>query len=384
MQEITVAEPRNEKELCQLFEDLLFMRTEKFLAREVGKKGITLSPENIDLLGALGITSRIFRRWYQTTWHYHDFASKHFSGMTPRQELSIRYPTLATGHTYISAEMVKMGAEPKIIPHFFSQNMAEFTEGVFSYGKSQQLQKEKTAGKTILTSPSYDIGFKEFTLRMEEVEQDIKKYKIIQLSKISEKRYWQLFWHDTPITLALNSELKLPHDRLIELSVALHFLFNALVKRQGKNSGDFMSFDELFYNVWRICQDFDSKLLPLDKILVRDARTIPKILELENGEYSFSVYYNLTNLLDELFLFPADRYFGAVECVWIDKESFLRDLMVTFELLKNNLRTPFLNKGHQEKYPGININEKATDIYRLWFSPPTAFRILPRTLEFMG
>src|SRR3989338_6689661 len=117
-----------------------------------------------------------------------------------------------------------------------------------------------------------------------------------------------------------------------------------------------MSFDELFYNVWRICQDFDSKLLPLDKILVRDARTIPKILELENGEYSFSVYYNLTNLLDELFLFPADRYFGAVECVWIDKE----------------------------KFPGININEKATDIYRLWFSPPTAFRILPRTLEFMG
>lgn len=383
MQEITITEPRDENEMVELFEDLLFMRTEKFLGREVGKKDRDISSKDIELLGTLGITDRIFRRWYQTTWHYHDFAPKHFSGMTPRQELSIRYPALSTGHAYLSTELVKMDTGPKVLPHFFTQNIIESIGSIFSYGKNELSRQKTPKGETILVPPSYDVGFKEFVSRMEEIEQDIKKYKITTLPEDSENRYWQIFWQDVSLTLALNSELNLPRKRLIELSVVLRFLFAAFAKGQGRNSGDFLSFDELFYNVWKICKDFDPKLISLEKLLFRNDSDISRILELKNGPYSFSVYYNLTNILDELFLFPADRYFGVVECVWTDKESFLRDLMMTINLLKNNLKLPSLGGKDSPRYPKLNIEEKTTDIYRLWFSPPTAFRILPRALEFM-
>lgn len=383
MQEITIAEPRDENEMVELFEDLLFMRTEKFLGREAGKKDRDISSKDIDLLGTLGITGRIFRRWYQTTWHYHDFAPKHFSGMTPRQELSIRYPALSTGQAYISTELVKMSTGPKVLPHFFTQNIIESVGSIFSYGKNELSRQKAPEGETILVSPSYDVGFKEFVSRMEEIEQDLKKYKITTLPEDSENRYWQIFWQDVPLTLALNSELDLPRKKIIELSVSFRFLFEAFAKRQGRNSGDFLSFDELFYNLWQICHNFDPKLLSLEELLFRNESAIPVILKMKNGVYSLSVYYNLTNILDELFLFPADRYFGAVECIWTDKESFLRDLMMTTQLLKNNLRLPSLEGKDLPRYPELNIEEKTTDIYRLWFSPPTAFRILPRVLEFI-
>lgn len=383
MQEVTITEPRDENEMIELFEDLLFMRTEEFLGHEADKKDIGISSKDIELLGTLGITDRIFRRWYQTTWHYHDFAPKHFSGMTPRQELSIRYPSLATGHAYLSTELVKMNTGSKVLPHFLTPNIMESIGSIFSYGKNELSQQKASAGETILVPPSYDVSFKEFVSRMEEIEQDIKKYKITTLPEDSEKRYWQIFWQDVPLTLALNSELDIKQKKLIELSVPLRFLFEAFAKRQGENSGDFLSFDELFYNVWQICQDFDPKLISLEKLLFRNDSDISGILELKNGQYSFSVYYNLTNILDELFLFPADRYFGAIECVWTDKESFLRDLMMTITLLKNNLKIPSSEKNYDPKFPNLNIEEKTTDIYRLWFSPPTAFRILPRALEFM-
>ena len=75
----------------------------------------------------------------------------------------------------------------------------------------------------------------------------------------------------------------------------------------------------------------------------KNRKSASDLMKISNGLYSLNVYYNLGNLLDELLLFPADRYFGAVECVWTDKMNFMNDLAVGIYLLNNNLKPPSLS-----------------------------------------
>ena len=57
--------PRDEHWLCELFEDLLFMRTEEFMSKEDQKesKEYRLSERELQNLNELGIVNRIFRKW---------------------------------------------------------------------------------------------------------------------------------------------------------------------------------------------------------------------------------------------------------------------------------------------------------------------------------
>ena len=57
--------PRNEKELCEIFEVLLFMDTEKFpyFEQEKSDDKYKMNKEDISLLNKTGALNRIFRRW---------------------------------------------------------------------------------------------------------------------------------------------------------------------------------------------------------------------------------------------------------------------------------------------------------------------------------
>src|SRR3989344_869442 len=377
--------PRDEREMCSLFEDLLFMKTEKFVKRPRDQSPVAISERGKTLLGNIGITSRIFRRWYQTTWG-NGGNSRYFLGETPRQELSVHYPDLAGGHAYMNVELV-MAEEPKIIPHFFTKDEVKKYGGVFSMGRDVFADYAKKHQKlNRLLAPHFDPEFRHFLSNIERVGGEIIGANIMQFPQDTEARFWKIFWQDATISYALNLELDLPRKDVIEISAFFHSLFGYTVANQGNGSDDFINFDNMFQACWDILLRFDKRLLPSDEIVNLKERcgNFDALMNIKDGPYSLAIWYNLANLFDELILFPADRYFGAVECVWTDKQNFLNDLLITYELLNNNLKIKY-DQGftkEQKRFLAAGIEKKATDIYRLWFAPPTAFRFLPRALKY--
>src|SRR3989344_7343942 len=128
--------PRDIYEFCDLFEDMLFMRTEKFLPDEPQDQKISLNRAGLQLLGYLGITGRIFRRWYQTTWGWNN-PSRHFEGETARMELAGRYQGLSSGDAYVGVQMLQDELNNvKIVPAFYDKSEIDRFGGVFAFGRS--------------------------------------------------------------------------------------------------------------------------------------------------------------------------------------------------------------------------------------------------------
>lgn len=373
--EVQFTIPRNEYELCKIFEDLVFMKTEKFFSSSRSEPKLNFTDKGLELLGTLGITGRIFRRWYQTNWGYNN-PSRHFQGETPRQELSIRYPDLEKGLAYLTVELVRReSGQLGIVPHFFDKKSKEISKGLFTAGEDYET-KNKTRYK--LSFPSYDPGFKEALSLIKTVDKEISGS--IGFPEDQESKYLNLFWEDVFLAIALNSEIDLPRDSLVEIASNIRIIFEKLIREQGTNRDNFISFDEAHYFIWQVLCHFDHKLLSQDILL--GSHDVKEILSYKNGEYSLTVHYTLTNNLDELLFFPADRYFGAVECVWTDKMHFMQDMFATTELLNNNLiMKTFDKRSKRESRFESKMIEKASDPYSIWYAPCTAFRILPSALE---
>ena len=379
--------PRDIYEMVEMFEDILFMRTEKFMEKDDSDLDVALSSKSYFLLGSIGITGRIFRRWYQTTWGWNN-SSRWFRGETPRMELAKRHKGLISGETYFSVQLVKDEQDNfKIIPSLYGKEEISKKYGIFDFGRS--FLPTKIDGREnfhLLPPPNYDPGFKFFVNMLEETERDIEESKSEKLPSDTESRFWHVFWSDACITILLNCELDLSRHRLIEMSAMFRALLEGAILNQGSQSDDYISIDGIFNSVWKVFQQFDKKLLPLDEIISKSKNQTSHLLKKPTGPYSLNAFYNFGNLFDELLLFPADRYFGAVECVWTDQQNFLNDLMSSIYLLKNNLQ-PFrtnktLTKEQKKFIDETNIQEKVEDIYRIWFAPPTYFRVLPRFLKY--
>jgi hypothetical protein len=65
------------------------------------------------------------------------------------------------------------------------------------------------------------------------------------------------------------------------------------------------------------------------------------------------------------------------EIVWTEKETFMADLGMTNELLKNNFKL----KRESGKQDLLNIDNMMADMRYFWFSPPTSFRLLDSFFE---
>lgn len=376
--------PRDIYEVAELFEDLLFMRTGKFSEPDPQEKPFVLNKDGIELLGRLGIAGRIFRRWYQTTWGW-DNPSKCFAGETPRMELARYHKGLVDGSAYVGLQLVKSESKgAKIVPSIYEEEI-QSAGGVFPMGLGfLPSTTEARRNFNQLPPPNFDPEFKNFASLIEVIGSEIEREEIEELPQNVEERAWQIFWPNVCMEILLNCELKIPHDALIAASSVFRSIVEYAIKEEGNSPDDYVDFTRLFDALWNFFRELDPRLLPIEEVATQDHQKTTKLMNRTNGPRSLKVFYNLGNLLDELLLFPADRYFGAVECVWTDKMNFLQDLATSAYLLNHDLKMSYpkkLNK-EQKKFWATGIEQKATDIYRIWFSPPTCFRILPRFLKY--
>lgn len=365
--------PRDEYQLCELFEDLLFMRTEKFLLKEDQKESekLKLSEKEIQLLNKLGILNRIFRRWFQITWGY-EGNSKHFKGETPCQELSKLYPELNQGKEYLSVKLVKQGEKWNTVPCYFSKRILEKEGGAFEYGL-KNLENEKIE----IVSPQFDCEFRVFVDFLRQGEKVVRKMKPEIKFENDFVKYSKLFLETAPTNLVLNCLLDLNEREFASLSFKFRNSLIQFFNSQPYGEDNYLDTDKILFQLWEILREKD-KNLPTFQEIVDIKRRKEKIEKDKNFKKAVEILHRLGVAFDRYVLFPIDRYFGGAEIVWTEQQSFFDDLAVSIMLLKKNLKIETTEA--QRKF--LNIGDIAYNIRYLWFAPPTSFRLLGRIFQY--
>ena len=361
--------PRNEYELCGLFEDLLYMKTEKFspeLEQESEKLKLKLNNQDMALLDKTGILNRIFRKWFQTTWLY-EGESKHFKGATPRQELVKLYPDLENGWDFMSIKPSKRNGEWHIYPCYFSKKWLEEEKNVFEFGL-----KNLKKGKDKLVEPQLDCEFRVFVDWLSQTEKVAKKINPKMKFENDFTKYLMLFFETAPSNIILNCGINLTKEKFAKTSFELRNYLFWLFENQPQGKDNYWNIDDVFFNCWRILKKADNNLLPYQEIVNIEDR-VKKIKSNKLLQKSAEVLYRLGVTFDRYFLFPLDRYFGGIEVVWTDQQSFLTNLAVTINLLKNNLK---IERDLEAEKQFLDIGDIAYDIRYIWFTPSTSFRFL--------
>ncbi|MDI6592104.1 MAG: hypothetical protein QME61_04230 [Patescibacteria group bacterium] len=362
--------PRNEYEMCGFFEDLLFMKTEKFspeLDQEPEKSALKLNNKDIALLDKTGILNRIFRRWFQTTWLY-EGDSKHFEGSTPRQELAQLYPDLKEGWDFISVKLGKKNEEWKVVPRYFSKKWLEEEKDVFEFGL-KNLKNQKSE----LIEPQLDCEFRAFIDWLSLAEKVAKKIRPERMRfENNFIKYLMLLFETAPANIILNCRMNLTKEKFAKASFELREYLFWLLENQSWEKDSYWGIDDVFFNCWNILRKADKNLLSYKEV-VKSSERVKKIKENKLLKKSAEVLYRLGVAFDRYFLFPLDRYFGGMEIVWTDKQAFLNELAVTINLLKNNLKIKRNLKAEKEF---LDIGDIAYDIRYIWFAPSTSFRFL--------
>ena len=362
--------PRNEYEMCGFFEDLLFMKTEKFspeLEQESEKSKLKLNDKETALLDKTGILNRIFRRWFQITWLY-EGNSKHFEGATPRQELANLYPDLDQGWDFMSVKLTKDDKGWEISPCYFSKKWLEEEKNVFEFGL-----KNLKNNKNELVEPQLDCEFEVFVDWLSRAEKVAKKINPERMKFENDFiKYLMLFFETAPSNIVLNSKMNLTPEKLAKVSWELREYLFFLFKNQPRGKDNYWDIDDVFFNCWNIFRKADKSLVSYKDIISIQSR-VRRIKENESLQKSAEIMYRLGVTFDRYFLFPLDRYFGGVEIVWTDKQAFSNELVLTINLLKNNLK---IKRDFKAERKFLNIGDIAYDIRYIWFAPSTSFRFL--------
>lgn len=378
--------PRDEFQLCEFFEDLLLMRTEKFAPGAEGESKATedrlkFSDRGLENLKRKNVINRIFRRWLQTNWGWDNW-SRHFKGETPRQEISRLYNEFDAGESLLSVELSKRGDEWSIEPRiFFSQDLPQ-DQGFFLYGLHSSLR-----GTGEVFEPNFDPDFPDFQKRILKSEGVAKKLKSYSPPQSKEGTYWRLFWAQAGANLIFGSRLDLPKSDLLALSMEVQNYLDSMIASQTGSRDDFVSMDQVSHDLWNILSGYDSKLESHDEVVLKNEKDLFDKLNREDPKflYSMVVFFNFGVVFDQTVLFPADRYFGGAEIVWTDHRNFLRSLLTTADLANKSFIFPDFTKDLSEGKYAEQIRtmaEENLDVMRVWFSPPTYFRFLPSVLEY--
>lgn len=369
--------PRNEYEMCGFFEDFLFMRAEKFapeLKSEPEELKFKLNDKDITLLDKAGVLNRIFRRWFQTAWLY-EGNSKHFEGATPRQELSNLYPDLEQGWDFISVKLTKTNGNWKVSPCYFSKKCLEEEKNVLEFGL-KNLKKEKQE----LVEPQLDCEFRVFIdwlCRAEKVTKEIRPERMKFESDFL--KYLMLFFEIAPSNIVLNCKMDLSSKEFAKVDWELRNYLFFLFENQPRGKDNYWDIDDVFFNCWNILRKADKNLLKYEEMIGIQDR-VEKIRQNKLVQKSAETMYRLGVAFDRYFLFPLDRYFGGMEIVWTDKQAFFNELVVTINLLKNNLK---IERDFQAERKFLDIGDIAYDIRYIWFAPPTSFRFLDSIYRYL-
>ena len=363
--------PINEYELCGLFEDLLFMRPEKFspeLGREAEDLKLKLTDEDAALLDKTGVLNRIFRRWFQTTWLY-EGKSDHFKGGTPRQELAELYPDLENGWDFISVKLSRDSGQWRIVPCYFSKKWLQAEKNVFEFGF-----KNLKSYKNELAEPQLDCEFEAFVGQLLRAEKIAKKINRKMKFDNDFVKYLMLFLETAPSNIILNcgTNIEFTKEKFGKASFALRDYIFWLFKSRGRGKDDYWDIDDVFLNCWNILMEADKNLIPY-KDAIDLGRRIHKISINESFKKSVESLYRLGVAFDRYFLFPLDRYFGGIEVVWTDQQAFFNELAITIGLLKKNFK---IERDFEAERKFLDISDIAYDIRYIWFAPSTSFRFL--------
>ena len=353
--------PRNEYELCELFEVLLFGRIDKFSSETSVKKinKLSLADNEIERLYNSGIINRIFRKWFQINWLY-DGDSAHFTGATPRQELDRLYPNLANGGDYMAVELENRNGGWKVVPHYYAKKYLLQNGGVFEFGR-----KQSAAGGKTFAAPQFDCEFSIFSNMVE-----------LFGGKFAGKPLGAF------ITMAagniiINTGMDLTEDKFLDLTNNFYECLIWILKHHPKGEDNFLEIDKVFFNIWDILRSSDKNLLSFAELAGTDKFDRKRAGKDLDYRKSQEVLFKLGTAFDRYFLFPLDRYFGMAEIVWTEKEIFMADLGMTNELLKNDFKI----KQVGEKQDLLKIGSLMDDMRYFWFSPPTCFRLLDSFFE---
>lgn len=374
--------PRDERELCELFDDLLFMRTEKFgVSNEKSDSAFKPNDHDIRVLCETGATGRIFRRWFQTTWGSNSW-STFFKGETPRQELWYRYADIRNGDALLFAEMKERNNRKgwHTVPHLFLKKDIPEDGGVFTSRLKKMSSRKKAS------TPSFDIGFKKFAEQMYAVEKIAQSLPSYNPPKDEEEKWWRLFWRQVGASLSFNIYLELPEEQLLKTAIEIQKCLDSSARQQGSDICNYINVDNLFAYLWEILKSNDKRLVSYSEMIDRNEERMSARMIEPDYLYSTKVFFYLGHMFDEKILFPIDMYFGGVECVWTDHQSFFEALMNMVNLLKNDLSVSIDYTGvsteekRQSEY--MDVGDIVFDIERLWFAPPTVFRLLPRVTRY--
>jgi len=352
---------RNEYGLCELFEILLFGRLDKF-AFDAPKKDIdklSLTDNEIERLCQTGIVNRIFRKWFQMNWLY-EGDSKHFKGATPRQELAGIYPDLASGGDYFSVKLEKQKNGWKVLPCYYAKNFLQQNGGVFEFGR-----RRLESGGAALVEPQLDCEFGAFVGMLN------------LLGSFDAAKPLNVLIEAAAGNIILNSGINLGEDEFFRLKDNFYECLVWILEHHPRGEDNFLDTDKVFFNIWNVFCGADKGLLPFTELV--GTREFDEKRAQKDKDYrkSQEALFKFGTAFDRYFLFPLDRYFGMAEIVWTEKETFMADLGMTNELLKNNFKL----KRESGKQDLLNIDNMMADMRYFWFSPPTSFRLLDSFFE---
>lgn len=297
-----------------------------------------------------GILDRMFRRWMQTNWSWRQWTTK-IKGETPRQELGISHPGLQDGTATIALRCEEQNGVPSVIPTLLDvgRGNALFLSGV-QRGRFPSSVPTDTERRD-------DAEFASFLAWMRRGG---------GLTDIENDPYapWRWFLNNVSTQLVAALPLIVGHAERMRLAEEIRFFLHTAVKAQGVHLDDFIFFDELFYATWEALRTCE-KIPTLDALQAQIVEERHK----HTMDHAKRLLFFLGKFFDKYVLYPADRYFGALEIVWTDQASFVGDLAAISAVWKERQPIPEDTASDPMLVDTVQPAE-------LWFSPCTAFRVL--------
>lgn len=373
----TPFDPRSEADLCALFSDLVFMRFDKGLTRA------KLNVQGEQTLLTSNLINRIFRAWYQIAWGNTGWTDA-FGGETPRQELSARYPDIENGDAMLSVVLKKFITSPymgngiggtrlEATPKLFTGKDLRHAGGAFLYGLA-----ELNTHKDGVVAPNYDPGFRVFAERLKKIKTMAESLPSYALRDVPDEIvYWRFFVEDAVSNILSSLPLVIRDNDREKLRGGFVTILLGTMGVQKDGEVEYCNIDTLFGFFWELFSRYDRELVPY-KTVLHD--TLPS--DNKKGrpgtqlDRSRALLYLLGYMFDEQFLFPADRYFNAVEIVWQDKMTFLNSLYTTIRIVnKNETKTSSDDKTDPVLRNMFDITRTMGILGNLFFNPPTCYRV---------
>jgi len=245
-----------------------------------------------------------------------------------------------------------------------------------------QLEKKKDG----VVAPNFDPDFREFAEKMKKEKDFMSSFSSFNLHKFSEETiYWRIFIDDAAMAIVRRVQPKLSKTDSSYACMKISNIISGLAGYQKDGELDYIMVDDLFKYIWQVFREYNSSLFSYEYFISEEYyKDYDKNLEDEEKSKSISALYLLGYAIDEHFLFPADRYFNAVEIVWQDKTLFMDNIAILYQILNNDMKLPDPSpseKAADKIYEELDIENTVYDPKSSWINPATCFRFHNWTLE---